>query len=74
MSVKQKGEPSKLRKWLAASMIIVSSFLLVTLMIYAFTDFVPKDSQPVQMKVLIIALMAFLPFNLLISAVFMLKY
>lgn len=43
MSVKQKGEQSKLRKRLAVSMIVVSSFLLVTLMIYAFTDFVPKD-------------------------------
>lgn len=74
MSVKQKGERPKLRKWLAVSMIVVSSFLLVTLMIYALTDFVPKDSSPVQMKVLIIALMAFLPFNMLISAVIMLKY
>ena len=73
MSVKQKGKRSKLRKWLAVSMIIVSSFLLVSLMIYAFTDFVPKDSSPVQMKVLVIAIMAFLPFNMLISAVFMLK-
>ncbi|WP_057491600.1 hypothetical protein [Streptococcus orisasini] len=74
MSVKQKGKRSKLRKWLAASMIIVSGFLLVSLMIYAVTDFLPKDASPMQMKVLVIAIMAFLPFNMLISAVFMLKY